>query len=206
MVRWGLVDRDSAEVLVRRVNDPATLSVCSLPSGCLQRFKKGLHSLLIDRSHLLFLVVADKSTIGLVNDNPTDVRPSRTLDPMPPTPARILAFERQHPTATPDKHARIRHELGISEIRYHVPLEKAATCSEGVIADPITAREAPAGSTNQYWMRPPGRSLSPELGTPATYSLVRRTAAMRPGKSARAAMAIPRSAIRRTSWGVTLRI
>jgi len=56
------------------------------------------------------------------------------------TPAQLLDFERQHPHATPDKHARIRHEHGISEIRYYVLLERAATSIDGITADPITAR------------------------------------------------------------------
>lgn len=56
------------------------------------------------------------------------------------TPAELLAFEHQHPGATPDKHARIRHEHGISEIRYYVLLERAATSIDGITADPITAR------------------------------------------------------------------
>lgn len=56
------------------------------------------------------------------------------------TPAQLLDFERRHPTATPDKHARIRHELGISEIRYYVLLERAAMSDDGIAADPITAR------------------------------------------------------------------
>lgn len=64
--------------------------------------------------------------------------PHGTLDPM--TPAQLLDFERQHPNATPDKHARIRHELGISEIRYWVLLERAAHDVEGIRAHPITAR------------------------------------------------------------------
>lgn len=54
------------------------------------------------------------------------------------TPAQLLAFERQHPGATPDKHARIRNELGISEIRYWVLLERAA--HDGMREHPITAR------------------------------------------------------------------
>lgn len=56
------------------------------------------------------------------------------------TPADILAFERQHPTATPEKHARIRHELGISEIRYYALLLRAAESADGMIAEPVTAR------------------------------------------------------------------
>lgn len=58
----------------------------------------------------------------------------------PMTPAQLLDFERQHPTATPDKHARIRRELGISEIRYYALLLRAAESNEGMIAEPITAR------------------------------------------------------------------
>lgn len=61
-----------------------------------------------------------------------------TLDPM--TPAQLLDFERRHPTAAPDKHARIRREFGISEIRYYVLLERAAVSDDGITADPITAR------------------------------------------------------------------
>lgn len=56
------------------------------------------------------------------------------------TPAQLLDFERQHPAATPDKHARIRHELGISEIRYYALLARAAESAEGIAADPFTAR------------------------------------------------------------------
>lgn len=73
----------------------------------------------------------------MVNTHPTS-DPHGNIHPM--TPAQLLAFERQHPTATPDKHARIRHELGISEIRYYVLLERAATSDDGIKADPITAR------------------------------------------------------------------
>lgn len=64
--------------------------------------------------------------------------PARNMNPM--TPAQLLAFERQHPGATPTKHARIRHELGISEIRYWVLLERAAHDADGMRAHPITAR------------------------------------------------------------------
>lgn len=56
------------------------------------------------------------------------------------TPAQLLDFERQHPTPTPDKHARIRHEHGISEIRYYALLARAAETVEGITADPFTAR------------------------------------------------------------------
>lgn len=56
------------------------------------------------------------------------------------TPAQLLAFEHQHPGATPTKHARIRHELGISEIRYWVLLERAAHHPDGIRAEPVTAR------------------------------------------------------------------
>lgn len=56
------------------------------------------------------------------------------------TPAQLLDFERQHPHATPEKHARIRRELGISEIRYYALLTRAAEDAEGIKADPFTAR------------------------------------------------------------------
>lgn len=56
------------------------------------------------------------------------------------TPAQLLAFERHNPANTPDKNARIRHELGISDIRYWVLLERAAMSDEGMRTEPITAR------------------------------------------------------------------
>lgn len=56
------------------------------------------------------------------------------------TPAQLLDFEHQHPTPTPEKHATIRHEHGISEIRYYVLLERAANSIDGIQHDPITAR------------------------------------------------------------------
>lgn len=56
------------------------------------------------------------------------------------THADILAFEAQHPSHTPAKTARIRHELGISEVRYYVLLARAARSAEGIAADPTTAR------------------------------------------------------------------
>lgn len=59
---------------------------------------------------------------------------------MTPTPTRILAFERQHPATTPDKHERIRRELGITEIRYYVLLDRVARSDEGMRAEPIVAR------------------------------------------------------------------
>ncbi len=56
------------------------------------------------------------------------------------TPAQLLAFERRHPAATPDKHSRIRRDHGISEIRYYALLARAAESVEGIAADPFTAR------------------------------------------------------------------
>lgn len=56
------------------------------------------------------------------------------------TPEQLLDFERRHPTATPDKHSRIRRECGISEIRYYALLARAAESAEGITADPFTAR------------------------------------------------------------------
>lgn len=56
------------------------------------------------------------------------------------TPAELLAFERRHPQHTPAKAARIRHELGITEVRYYVLLARAARSAEGIAADPMTAR------------------------------------------------------------------
>lgn len=56
------------------------------------------------------------------------------------TPAHLLAFEAQHSRHTPTKTQRIRHELGISEVRYYVLLARAAQSAEGVAAHPATAR------------------------------------------------------------------
>ncbi|MBE7953640.1 DUF3263 domain-containing protein [Microbacterium sp. R1] len=56
------------------------------------------------------------------------------------TPAVLLAFEARHPRHTPTKAARIRHELGITEVRYYVLLARAARSTEGIAADPTTAR------------------------------------------------------------------
>lgn len=56
------------------------------------------------------------------------------------TPDQLLDFERRHPSATPEKHSRIRREHGISEIRYYALLARAAESVEGIKADPFTAR------------------------------------------------------------------
>lgn len=56
------------------------------------------------------------------------------------TPADLLAFEAQHPQQTPEKTSRIRHELGITEVRYYVLLARAARSAEGIAAHPMTAR------------------------------------------------------------------
>lgn len=56
------------------------------------------------------------------------------------TPTDLLAFEAQHPRHTPTKTSRIRHELGITEVRYYVLLARAARSVEGIAADPATAR------------------------------------------------------------------
>lgn len=64
--------------------------------------------------------------------------PASIIDTM--TPTTLLAFEAQHPQHAPAKTARIRHELGISEVRYYVLLLRAARSAEGVKADPMTAR------------------------------------------------------------------
>jgi hypothetical protein len=56
------------------------------------------------------------------------------------TPAELLAFEAQHPRHTPTKTARIRHELGITEVRYYVLLARAAQSTEGIAVYPATAR------------------------------------------------------------------
>lgn len=56
------------------------------------------------------------------------------------TPTDLLAFEAQHPRHTPTKTQRIRHELGITEVRYYVLLLRAARSVEGIEALPVTAR------------------------------------------------------------------
>lgn len=56
------------------------------------------------------------------------------------TPADLLAFEHAHPHHTPTKVEAIRHQLGITEIRYYVLLGRAARSVEGIRADPVTAR------------------------------------------------------------------
>lgn len=56
------------------------------------------------------------------------------------TPAELLAFEARHPSHTPDKTHAIRHQLGISEVRYYTLLHHAARSVEGIKADPMTAR------------------------------------------------------------------
>ncbi|WP_194239274.1 DUF3263 domain-containing protein [Microbacterium sp. CBA3102] len=56
------------------------------------------------------------------------------------TPTELLAFEAQHPQQTPEKTSRIRHQLGITEVRYYVLLARAARSVEGITADPVTAR------------------------------------------------------------------
>ncbi|WP_416338491.1 DUF3263 domain-containing protein [Microbacterium sp. STF-2] len=56
------------------------------------------------------------------------------------TPAEILAFEAAHPQHLPHREERIRHDLGISPVRYAVLLMRAAESSEGISAHPLTAR------------------------------------------------------------------
>lgn len=56
------------------------------------------------------------------------------------TPTTLLAFERRHPGNSPEKRAIIRRMLGITEVRYAVLLNRAAETTEGIAADPVTAR------------------------------------------------------------------
>ena len=55
-------------------------------------------------------------------------------------PVDLLAFEARYQRHTPTKTSRIRHELGITEVRYYVLLARAARSAEGIAADPATAR------------------------------------------------------------------
>lgn len=57
-----------------------------------------------------------------------------------PNYLRILEFETAHPHRGPNKNARIRHELHITEIRYYTLLHRAAQSVEGIEADPVVAR------------------------------------------------------------------
>ncbi|MEW2011215.1 DUF3263 domain-containing protein [Microbacterium sp. NPDC078814] len=56
------------------------------------------------------------------------------------TPAELLAFEARHPKHTPAKTHAIRHQLGISEVRYYTLLHRAARSVDGISVDPVTAR------------------------------------------------------------------
>ena len=56
------------------------------------------------------------------------------------TPAELLAFEARHPKHAPAKTHAIRHQIGISEVRYYTLLHRAAHSVEGIKADPMTAR------------------------------------------------------------------
>lgn len=56
------------------------------------------------------------------------------------SPSELLAFEARHPERTPAKAHAIRHQLGISEVRYYTLLHRAAQSVEGIKADPVTAR------------------------------------------------------------------
>lgn len=64
--------------------------------------------------------------------------PASMIEPV--TPNRLLAFERDNPAHTPAKSERIRHHLGISEVRYYALLARAARSAEGIAAYPVTAR------------------------------------------------------------------
>nr|WP_240747283.1 DUF3263 domain-containing protein [Microbacterium sp. K24] len=66
------------------------------------------------------------------------------------TPADLLAFEARYPAHTPTKTQAIHRELGLHPARYYQKLRHAAEASEGIAADPITARrvrERPAQAT-----------------------------------------------------------
>ncbi|WP_454113485.1 DUF3263 domain-containing protein [Microbacterium maritypicum] len=56
------------------------------------------------------------------------------------TPEDLLAFEARWAGHSPAKGAAIRRELHIGEARYYQLLHRAALTSDGVRADPITAR------------------------------------------------------------------
>lgn len=57
------------------------------------------------------------------------------------TPAQLLAFEARHPKHAAAKTHAIRHQLGISEVRYYTLLHRAAQSVDGISIDPVTARQ-----------------------------------------------------------------
>lgn len=60
------------------------------------------------------------------------------LEPM--APDSLLAFEARWPRHNGTKDLAIRHDLGITPARFYQLLGRAAKTSEGIAADPITAR------------------------------------------------------------------
>lgn len=76
-----------------------------------------------------------------------------TVKIRPMTPTDLLAFEHQHPAHTPDKVHAIRHQLGITEVRYYTLLLRAARSTEGIKADPVTARMVRERADRQARMR-----------------------------------------------------
>jgi len=56
------------------------------------------------------------------------------------TPAQLLAFEAAHPAWNGTKKDAIRAELGMTPVKYALLLTRAACTTEGIAADPITAR------------------------------------------------------------------
>lgn len=57
-----------------------------------------------------------------------------------PTPVELIAFERKHPGFGPQKIDVIRDQLGITEVRYCVLLDRAIDDPAAAEADPITVR------------------------------------------------------------------
>lgn len=56
------------------------------------------------------------------------------------SPEALLAFEHRWPQHSGRKESAIIHELGITPARYYQLLGRVARSSEGMSADPITAR------------------------------------------------------------------
>ena len=57
-----------------------------------------------------------------------------------PTPVELIAFERRYPGFGPQKVDVIRAELGITEVRYCVLLDRAIDDPSAAEADPIFVR------------------------------------------------------------------
>lgn len=70
------------------------------------------------------------------------------------SPAALIAFERKHPGFPPQKTDVIRAELGITEVRYCVLLDRAIDDPDAIQADPVYTRQLREQRDRPY----PGRA------------------------------------------------